>query len=170
MLCTCGSTAAEEYIPFLDLVYKKLLWSFTGWSTKNNKFFPKRSSRKFVDHHWSQPVSKNPWTCLKNQGLCQVPISFSFPGSQQSTKLPVITTAWWMIGGSVPNIRLSNMWVGGHMCSAADFLVLINTRGDLNMLSVNLIIMTIPHFCSSKPFLWSRPGTPQSVRHRCAPP
>ena len=47
-----------------------------------------------ITPHTYVPVSKNPWTCLKNHGLCQVPISFSFPGSQQSTRLPVITTAW----------------------------------------------------------------------------
>ena len=84
MLSTCGSTAAEEYIPFSDL------WrEICGKKSRA----PKQclNINNITPHI---PVSKNPWTCLKNHGLCQVPISFSFPGSQQSTRLPVITTAW----------------------------------------------------------------------------
>ena len=33
-------------------------------------------------------------TCLKNQGLCHFPSSFSWPGWQESTRFPVMTTAW----------------------------------------------------------------------------
>ena len=33
-------------------------------------------------------------TCLKNHGLCHFPISFSWPGWQESTRFPVMTTAW----------------------------------------------------------------------------
>ena len=32
-------------------------------------------------------------TCLKNHGLCQMPISFSMPGLAESVKFPVMTTA-----------------------------------------------------------------------------
>ena len=91
MLSTCGSTAAEEYIPFSDL------WrEICGKKSRKlqNNVSGLKQLHVLQDHATYVPVSKNPWTCLKNHGLCQVPISFSFPGSQQSTRLPVITTAW----------------------------------------------------------------------------
>ena len=83
--------------PVVVLTERDVFCSWACWTRSGNNIPWTTTFENYLDiKAWQLPVSKNPWTCLKNHGLYQVPISFSFPGSQQSTRFPVITTAWWI--------------------------------------------------------------------------
>ena len=85
--------------PMVVLTERDVFCSWACWTRSGNKIPWTTTFENLANvdiKAWQLPVSKNPWTCLKNHGLYQVPISLSFPGSQQSTRFPVITTAWWI--------------------------------------------------------------------------